>query len=42
MPEAVAAHSKHAPGSRTFDGYRKKRIPWDQNPTRTLALALAG
>ncbi|HWU05766.1 MAG TPA: hypothetical protein VN520_05120 [Streptomyces sp.] len=38
-PEAVALHSRHSLSSSAFDAYRKKKVPWNQNPTRALALA---
>ncbi|MGP3749985.1 integrase [Streptomyces sp. IBSNAI001] len=38
-PEAVALHSRHSLRSSAFDAYRRKRLPWNQNPTLTLGLA---
>ncbi|MEV8335041.1 hypothetical protein [Streptomyces niveus] len=38
-PETVAQHSRHSPRSDAFDAYRKKKIPWNENPTRSLGLA---
>ncbi|MER5572396.1 integrase [Streptomyces massasporeus] len=38
-PEVVALHSRHSLRSPAFDAYRKKKVPWNQNPTRALALA---
>ncbi|MFI2241636.1 hypothetical protein [Streptomyces chrestomyceticus] len=37
--EVVAAHSRHSLRSSAFDAYRKKTIPWSQNPTLVLGLA---
>ncbi|MGW7386566.1 hypothetical protein [Streptomyces sp. NPDC054794] len=38
-PEVVALHSRHSLRSTAFDAYRKKKIPWSQNPTVGLGLA---
>ncbi|QKZ20336.1 integrase [Streptomyces chartreusis] len=38
-PEVVALHSRHSLRSAAFDAYRKKKVPWNQNPTRFLGLA---
>ncbi|MFE4829956.1 integrase [Streptomyces sp. NPDC056672] len=38
-PELVALHSRHSLRSAAFDAYRKKKIPWNQNPTLSLGLA---
>jgi integrase len=38
-PETVALHSRHSLRSTAFDAYRRKRVPWGQNPTRFLGLA---
>lgn len=32
-------HSRHSLRSTTFDAYRRKKVPWNQNPTRSLGLA---
>ncbi|WP_251021781.1 hypothetical protein [Streptomyces sp. ISL-98] len=38
-PETVALHSRHSLRSTAFDAYRRKKVPWNQNPTRFLGLA---
>ncbi|MGW7820169.1 integrase [Streptomyces puniciscabiei] len=37
--EVVALHSRHSLRSAAFDAYRKKKVPWHQNPTLDLQLA---
>ncbi|MFI5857289.1 integrase [Streptomyces parvulus] len=38
-PETVALHSRHSLRSSAFDAYRRKKVPWRENPTRFLGLA---
>ncbi|MFJ3365780.1 site-specific integrase [Streptomyces anthocyanicus] len=38
-PETVALHSRHSLSSTAFDAYRRKKVPWKENPTRFLGLA---
>lgn len=38
-PETVALHSRHSLRSTAFDAYRRKKLPWKENPTRFLGLA---
>ncbi|WP_228982165.1 integrase [Streptomyces sp. DH12] len=38
-PETVALHSRHSLRSTAFDAYRRKKVPWKENPTRFLGLA---
>ncbi len=37
-PEAVALHSRHSLRSGAFNAYRRRKVPWNQHPTRSLGI----